>query len=442
MDLYRLIYFGLLASYRIRCYLVRQLTPMGLGILGVLFVSGVVGLGSSQSMCHLIFFLALSLLSLGLISRQFIHYEFEGDRSLPRFGTVGELLQYPVLLKNLTAQPQAGLKMMETIPHEFPTFKEFLRIRDRFAMGREWRQYLAKRRPAIAPLKNLPVLTARLKTEVMGEILPLRRGRLGLAELTLACPDPLGLSYRRVSDFQAQSVCILPQRYQLPPFFSSNSRAYQMGDAVLLSSVGEAMEFRSLRDYRPGDPTNRIHWKSWAKVGRPIVKEQQDESAVHHALILDTFHPEPQSDEFEAILAIATSILTQEQTQTTALLDVMFADQTVRCLTVRPGLRQRSQLLEKLATMSPCQTLKFENLLPLVQSRLSRLSSCICVFLHWDETRNDLLEMLAQFGVPTKAIVLCENQLTYVGLRYLSIAPECTAHFVSLDQIQAGLDQI
>ena len=57
----------------------------------------------------------------------------------------------------------------------------------------------------------------------------------------------------------------------------------------MASSVGESEEFVSLRDYRRGDPMRHIHWKSWAKTGKPIVKEFQDEFFVRHALILDTF---------------------------------------------------------------------------------------------------------------------------------------------------------
>ena len=44
----------------------------------------------------------------------------------------------------------------------------------------------------------------------------------------------------------------------------------------------------SLRDYRPGDPLQRVHWKSFARTGRPVVKEYQDEFFERHALVLDT----------------------------------------------------------------------------------------------------------------------------------------------------------
>src|SRR2546430_12423661 len=48
--------------------------------------------------------------------------------------------------------------------------------------------------------------------------------------------------------------------------------------------------FRSLR---------RVHWRSAARVGRPVVKEYQDEFFVRHALVLDTFAERAESDVFE-----------------------------------------------------------------------------------------------------------------------------------------------
>ena len=57
-----------------------------------------------------------------------------------------------------------------------------------------------------------------------------------------------------------------------------------------------------MRDYRPGDPLRRIHWKSWAKTGRPVVKEYQDEFFVRHGLILDTFQNTEKSEKIADIV--------------------------------------------------------------------------------------------------------------------------------------------
>ena len=77
----------------------------------------------------------------------------------------------------------------------------------------------------------------------------------------------------------------------MPHIQLRGQRKYQPGGVALASSIGESDEFVALRDYRAGDPMRRIHWRSWARVGRPVVREYQDEFFVRHALVLDTFAP-------------------------------------------------------------------------------------------------------------------------------------------------------
>src|SRR3977135_4628046 len=69
----------------------------------------------------------------------------------------------------------------------------------------------------------------------------------------------------------------------------TRSRRLQPGGVAFAGRVGDAEEFMSLRDYRSGDTPRRIHWKAWARTGRLVIKEYQDEFFVRHALLLDTF---------------------------------------------------------------------------------------------------------------------------------------------------------
>ena len=84
---------------------------------------------------------------------------------------------------------------------------------------------------------------------------------------------------------------------------------YQEGGVALAANVGSSEEFVSLRDYRHGDPLRHIHWRSWAKTGRPIVKEFEDEFFVRHALVLDTFDEEPNSEVLEEYRAAAAQFI-------------------------------------------------------------------------------------------------------------------------------------
>lgn len=432
-------------AYGLRRWLGQQFTPMGLGVLVCLGITAIAGLGSIQSLMHLVFFLALALLLVAFLGRCTLRYAVRASRSLPPFGTVGEVLYYPVVLQNLTPTPQSGLKLVESLPEPFPSFREFQdlrqRYRNRYQRRSQWRRYLAKGRWALAPRVDLPPLSARQKTEVTGKILPLRRGRLQLPALALLCPDPLGLLYRRQTCPIAQSVCILPQRYQIPPLNLPNLRTYQPGEAVITSAVGESLEFRSLRDYRPGDPSNTIHWKSWAKLGRPVVKEQQEETALHHGLILDTFQTQTQSDLFEAAIAIAISILTQEQAEAT-LMDVMLAAPKPRYWTVGQGRSQQLRILETLATLLPCPVQTLHGLMPLVQARLPHLSGCLCILLSDDETRYLFVEQLVRHQIPTKVILLGDSWV-YPQDRFDRFRSDlCQIHFVALSQLQQDLLQL
>ena len=140
--------------------------------------------------------------------------------------------------------------------------------------------------------------------------------------LTLARPDPLGI-FRSFSKISApQTVLILPRRYSIPPIALPGALRYQEGGVALAANVGRSEEFVALREYRHGDPLRHIHWRSWAKVGKPIVKEFEDEFFVRHALVLDTFTDEPRSEILEEAVSVAASfacaVLTQE-----SLLDLL-----------------------------------------------------------------------------------------------------------------------
>lgn len=438
----RLIYRCLRLLYITRRWLWTRFTPMGLGVLGCLVVTGLVGLGSTQSMCHVLFFFAAALLGLAAISNRAMVVRYKAMRTLPRFGTVGEPLYYEVQLQLLSSQAQRGAKLKETIAEVFPSFQDFLNIRERCPADKKWiqvwRTYVARQQWAIAPLVDLPPLSPETKTRTKGELLPLRRGRLNLDGLDLVCVDPLGLIYTHHHYPFAQSLCILPQRYRLPPLRLSNPKQRNRGNQCLVPSAGESLEFRSLREYRPGDPTQKIHWKSWAKVGRPIVKEQQEETGLRYGMVLDTFHSDRYSEVFEVALAIAISFLTQDRPEE-SVLDVIFAAQEARCITVGQGLRHRGQILETLATLTPCYQQNLASLTPALQAQLSTWNGCFCIFLDTDASRYACLDLFVQQDVPTKAIFLCEGSNLATEPEPYYRSPQCRTHYLSITQIQQEL---
>jgi hypothetical protein len=198
---------------------------------------------------------------------------------------------------------------------------------------------------------------------------------------------------------------ILPKRYGLPPIALPGAMKYQQGGVALATNIGQSDEFVSLRDYRRGDPLRHIHWRSWAKTGKPIVKEFEDEFFVRHALILDTFTERPHSEVFEEAVSVAASfastVLTQE-----SLLDLLFVGPQAYCFTTGRGLAHADQMLEILASVRPCHTQPFGMLEQLVLNHATAVSGCICVLLAWDETRRQLVQKLKSLGLPVLVLVI------------------------------------
>jgi uncharacterized protein (DUF58 family) len=210
-------------------------------------------------------------------------------------------------------------------------------------------------------------------------------------------------SFSKVS--APQNVLILPRRYPIPPLALPGSLRYQEGGVALAANVGSSEEFVALRDYRPGDPLRHIHWRSWAKTGKPIVKEYEDEFFVRHALVLDTFDEEPNSEVLEEAVSVAASfactILTQE-----SLLDLLFVGNQSYCFTAGRGLAHADQMLEILASVKNCADKKFEALEHLVLNHLAAVSGCVCVLQRWDGARKNFVEKLRALGLPLLVLVV------------------------------------
>lgn len=388
----------------------RRFSTAGLAVAGGLFVAGAIGTDIENTVTYQSFTLLLSFLILGMASCFFFRARFSSTRQLPRVGTAGQPLHYRVHIKNLTGKAQAGLVIMENLADPRPTFAEWLAFQKAESKRvRPFRVAQPRRRNPfrLARLKEaeIPPLMANGEGEVSMEIFPLRRGVLHLTGLTLARPDPIGLFRAFVKMPAAQKVLILPRRYPVPPIALPGAMRYQEGGVALAANVGRSEEFVALREYRHGDPLRHIHWRSWAKAGKPIVKEFEDEFFVRHALVLDTFDDEPNSEILEEAVSVAASfactILTQE-----SLLDLLFVGNKSYCFTAGRGLAHADQMLEILASVKNCADKGFETLEQLVLNHVAIVSGCVCVFQKWDTARKSLVEKLRALNVPLLVLIV------------------------------------
>ncbi|MFC1858754.1 DUF58 domain-containing protein [Thermodesulfobacteriota bacterium] len=448
----RLLFRSFRAFYLVKEWIVRRFTVGGLLVLGGLFVSAVVGLDTYQTVAYQAFTFLFALLMIAVAFSFIFRTPIKITRILPKFGTVSERLVYRVVVDNLSSKSQSGLLFFENPGSPLPTFEEFTNAQepgekrrnlfDRTVGYHRWEWLISRKQGSRFKEHRLPLITPNGRKEITLEITPLNRGRLQFSGVTIARPDPFGLfnSLRMMS--LRQSILVLPKRYPLPPVRLPGTRKYQSGGVALASRVGDSEEFVSLRDYRPGDPLRKIHWKSWAKTDKPVVKEYQDEFFVRHGLILDTFQKAAHSEIFEEAVSVAASFACTITTQE-SLLDLMFIGTDTYCFTSGRGLARTDKMLEILASVRSCTDKPFTDLPPLVFSRAHALSGCICIFLAWDEQRKEFIGHLKEWGIPLLVLIVADGATNEaaVDLGPMKDSPN-RFHLLAIGKIQEELAKL
>ncbi len=330
-------------------------------------------------------------------------------RMLPPHASIGDQVRYTVTLINRSGRHQSGLLLREMVADPRPSHEEFLAAREPGEAKRNfydrWLGYhryvwlTTQKRGAMelsCPVGELPEDGQARITMILT---PLRRGRVHLVGLALLRPEPLVLLHAVKLLKAPDHLLVLPRRYRLPHDMQlPGGRQYQQGGVAMAGSVGETEEFVSLREFREGDSPRHIHWPSWAKTGKPLVKEYQEEFFVRHALILDTFSPRHEAAFEEAVSLAASFAATLEQGD--SLLDLLFVGHRAHRVTAGRGVAHAEQLLEVLASVQPTYERDFSDLTALVRAQGSGLSGCVILLLAWDAPRRELVKRLIGAGVP------------------------------------------
>jgi uncharacterized protein (DUF58 family) len=415
----RLLYRNYRSSGALNRRFSGRITMVGWFVLVLTGLTAALGADTGSSLAYQTFAFLICAVIVALIGVRFSRRTVEFERSLPKFGSAGEPMPYRMIVRNRSKATFRALSIIEEHADPRPTMEQFLNIPEPGEEKRNWfdRQFLVYRWRWLSMQNKriefyevaLPDLPPGALRETEASLMPTRRGIARLAGVIVACPEPFGLfrAFRRIA--APQSVLILPKRYRLPAFELPGSTKYQQGGVSMALSIGESEEFVSLREYRPGDPLRRVHWKSFAKAGKPLVKEFQDEFFVRHALVLDTFGTPQLDAAFEEAVSVAASLAYTIQDHD-SLLDLMFIGPQAYCFTSGRGLARIEQILEILATVQMCQDKGVDALETLVLRHLNQMSGCLCVFLSWDEPRQNVVRLLKSRGVPLRVFVITQDE--------------------------------
>jgi uncharacterized protein (DUF58 family) len=136
------------------------------------------------------------------------------------------------------------------------------------------------------------------------------RGIHPVGPLSATAADPFGLVRRTRVLGGAGTVVVRPQVHPLVPLPPTPGEEPEAGVRSLTTSSTVDEEFASLRPYGPGDDIRRIHWRSTARTGVPVVR-QFDRPWQHRTVVLldvrRSAHPDP--DAFERAVSAAASVV-------------------------------------------------------------------------------------------------------------------------------------
>lgn len=410
--MWRLACVSYRAVFSLGQWVERRFTRAGLLALGMLIVAGVLGIDTSLTVAYRLFSLCLVLLSAAMLMSWFVRAQVRVEPEVPHTLTAGEPFALRLNLRNLSGRPIDGLQVRAELSDARPDVAQ-MRERLRLPSYRGWARLLWSNRMAYVDEAGVPALPADGEARIELNGRALQRGRLRVNAIAVARSDPLGLVRRLTPAAGPLDICVLPKRYRLPAMELPGARRFQPGGLSHAASVGDSEEFLGLRDYRPGDPLQRIHWRSFARAGKPVVREYQDEYVTRYALVLDTFAPtridEATREAFEEAVAVAASFAWTIDTQE-CLLDLLFAGREAHAFTAGRGALAAGRLLEALSGVRLEPGGDFAVLSQLVSGRREQLSGCICVLLGWDEQRAKLIEGLRRGGVEVRALVVSADE--------------------------------
>ncbi|HEX2902580.1 MAG TPA: DUF58 domain-containing protein [Jatrophihabitans sp.] len=198
--------------------------------------------------------------------------------------TVGETAEVRLVLGNPQAFGTGPLRITEVVPGGRP-----LRVSVAGVRGRQ-------RRTVAYPLPKL------------------RRGRYTVGPTTVIASDPFGLVTADTRSTDTAALIVQPALEALPPL--TLPIAWRDGAATLSHSVGSGgSDDASVREFRHGDDLRKIHWRSTAKTGGLMVRQEERPWHGESLVLLDSralSFPVPagagESAAFEWAISAAASI--------------------------------------------------------------------------------------------------------------------------------------
>ena len=237
-----------------------------------------------------------------------------------------------------------------------------------------------------------------------------RRGEYLLPELRIHSTFPFNLMRFGPANVPQLELLVVPAFEPLSSFQLPFSRKFQVGGVTAETHFGQSTEFVGNRDYVTGEPARRLDFKAWARVGRPVVREFQDEVTADVILVLDNFQSPSWkrwqgSRQLDCAVALTAAIAhsLEEQDATVA---AFAAGSDLFIFQPAMSTPHNEAILQILASVEPSRYDSFLQLSEAMTGPLETAAVVICVFLTWDPVREQFVREVYDAGIGVRTMLV------------------------------------
>jgi uncharacterized protein (DUF58 family) len=155
----------------------------------------------------------------------------------------------------------------------------------------------------------VPPLTPGEPAEAAYRLPTNRRGIYAVGPLTLSVHDAFGVVETGVTLAGEDRFVVYPAVEDVLPMPGAASRDARMG-SMQASRVPVGLDFFGLREYEVGDDLRRVHWRSTARTGELMLRQDEMPWEARSTILLDTRPSTHRGESFERAVEIAASLAT------------------------------------------------------------------------------------------------------------------------------------
>lgn len=269
----------------------RSLTVVALSLAMVL-----IGINSQSGWLFWLAGLLLAALLVSWLESLLLVRNLEAERSLPPSAVEGESLEVELRVRNGGRFSRHLLAVVDTDPGTEEAPARFSLKARRRSLGELWREAMAGgpdedgdegRDAGGSAILLLPRLAGGQETVLRYRRGGLRRGLYRDWPLYFYTEGTLGLSRHSSRIAPPSRLEVHPSYVELSSFPFLDALLYPRRELLPVASRGDGMDFYGVREYRTGDPLERIHWRSTARRGELVIREFEAEKSNRLVILLD-----------------------------------------------------------------------------------------------------------------------------------------------------------